>query len=128
MAETGIKYIIIRLVRSNYYACDIVRYFYNNNIAEISSVTLLPAIHLSREASREFNVCYITIKSWLSSSKAMLFSLNYKKEGHIIEMPERDIWNVIINNEGNGRMNLDYYTLYYNEEVDRSLDRLLIGG
>lgn len=102
---SGIQHITIPLVRKCFTATDIANILYENAIAEVSSVTLVPVLDLSREANREFKHAFITVENWLEASGPVKYALDYH-EGYYFELLNRDTWLIKLNVYNNG--NVDY--------------------
>ena len=97
---SGIKHLVIPLVRKCFSASDIANKLWEDGIAEVSSITLvyLPDFN-------EFKLAYITIEKWLECSGPVKFALDYQA-GYYLEIHNQDVWLIKINTHNNG--NVDY--------------------
>ena len=97
---SGIKNLMIPLVRNCFTSSDIANTLWENGIAEVSSITLvyLPDF-------KEFKLAYITIEKWLECSGPVKIALDYQ-EGYYLEMHNKDMWLIKINSHNDG--NVDY--------------------
>jgi hypothetical protein len=102
---SGIQHIMIPFVRKCFSASDIATTLYENGIAEVSSITLVPVLDLSREANKEFKLAYITIEKWLENSEPVKYALDHK-EGYYLDMHNQDMWLIKVNVYNDG--NVDY--------------------
>ena len=112
----SIQNLIITNVEAKYNAEYIANVFWNQNIAQVSSITLIPYL----KDTEIVQIAYIAIETWCDSEVAYNFIQRLKRrEGeHRIVHQSDDWWSVRINTPNNGTLLLGPYGTKYTTEFD----------
>lgn len=107
----SIKSLMIKEVESQYTQEYIAKTFWNQNVAKVSKVTLIPYI----KNSKKYSIAYININEWFDSEAAYNFiqRLNDStKEARLVYMDD-NWWPVEINTHNNGNINVGIFTVNF---------------
>lgn len=113
--------LMINYIESQYTAEYIANVFWYQNIAQVSSITLIPNL----KNTEIFNTAYITIAYWCDSEVAYNFIQRLKdqeKEARIVHNDD-DWWPVEINTHNDGLMDVGPFTTkfpasYYEKVIE----------
>lgn len=110
----SIKSLMITCVESQYTQPYIANVFWRQDIAKVSSITLIPYI----KNSEIYNVAYISIDEWCESESAYNFIQRLKnpnQEARIVHF-EDSWWPVQMNTHNNGELNVGDYTVSFESD------------
>jgi hypothetical protein len=107
----SIKSLMINCVESQYTQEYIANVFWRQNIAKVSTITLIPYLNNSEICS----IAYINIDQWCDSEASYNFIQRLKdssKEARIVHHDD-EWWPVQINTHNNGEIYVGFYTLAF---------------
>ena len=107
----SIKSLMITCVESQYTQPYIANVFWRQDIAKVSSITLIPYI----KNSEIYSVAYISIDEWCESEAAYNFIQrlkNPKQEARIVYLAD-NWWPVQMNTHNNGELSVGDYTVSF---------------
>lgn len=110
----SIKSLTINCVESIYTQEYIANTFWKQQIARISSVTLIPFT----KNGEKYNIAYINVDQWCDSENAYNFIRylnNPFKETRLVHH-EDNWWPVEINTHNNGSIDVDKYTVHFTSD------------
>ena len=121
----SIKNLIINCVELQYSHHYIADVFWYKNIAQVSSVTLIPYL----KNGKVFNIAYITIDEWSDREVAYNFIQRLKNPNNEARFVYNDDnwWPIKINTHNNGDIVVGNYTFEFNEDYFNQLDRRVVG-
>lgn len=102
---------MISNIESQYTAEYIANIFWNQNIAKVSNITLIPYL----KDSEIYSVAYIAVNQWCESEAAYNFIQRLKnpdKEARIVHH-EDNWWTVELNTHNNGNLEVGAYTEWF---------------
>lgn len=103
---------MIQYVEGQYNHEYIANVFWNQNLAKVRSITLIPYL----KNSEIYNIAYITIEQWCDSEAAYNFIQRLKnpeREARIVHH-EDYWWLVELNTHNDGKMFVGTYTVVFN--------------
>ena len=119
----SIKNLIINCVELQYSHHYIADVFWYKNIAQVSSVTLIPYL----KNGKVFNIAYITIGQWSELSYNFIQRLkNPNKETRFVYNDD-NWWPIKINTHNNGDIVVGNYTIEFDDNYFNQLDRRVVG-
>jgi len=107
----SIKSLMINCVESQYSQEYIANVFWRQNIAKVSTITLIPYLNNSKIC----RIAYINIAQWCDSEAAYNFIQRLKdssKEARIVHNDD-EWWPVQINTHNNGEIYVGFYTIAF---------------
>ena len=110
----SVKSVMIKCVESQYTQEYIANVFWRQNIAKVSSITLIPYL----KNSENYSIAYIAIDEWCASEVAYNFINRLKdtsKEARLVHSVD-DWWPVEINTHNNGDIWLGAYTVVFTSD------------
>lgn len=110
-----LKDIIIPVVHSSFTTEDIAEFFFENNIAELESITLMPTLHDGQVD--EYNVAYISVFRWLEKSPPLLFALEFGQTV-LYEITRNDMWEIRLNFNGSKTKNISGHTTKFDTRYE----------
>ena len=112
----------VELQYSHHYIADV---FWYKNIAQVSSVTLIPYL----KNGKVFNIAYITIDEWSDREVAYNFIQRLKNPNNEARFVYNDDnwWPIKINTHNNGDIVVGTYTVEFDENYYDQLDRRVVG-
>ena len=121
----SIKNLIINCVELQYSHHYIADVFWYKNIAQVSSVTLIPYL----KNGKVFNIAYITIDEWSDREVAYNFIQRLKNPNNEARFVYNDDnwWPIKINTHNNGNIVVGNYTIQFDEDYYDQLDRRVVG-
>ena len=121
----SIKNLIINCVELQYSHHYIADVFWYKNIAQVSSVTLIPYL----KNGKVFNIAYITIDEWSDREVAYNFIQRLKNPNNEARFVYNDDnwWSIKINTHNNGDIVVGTYTVEFDEDYYDQLDRRVVG-
>ena len=121
----SIKNLIINCVELQYSHHYIADVFWYKNIAQVSSVTLIPYL----KNGKVFNIAYITIDEWSDREVAYNFIQRLKNPNNEARFVYNDDnwWPIKINTHNNGDIVVGTYTVEFDENYYDQLDRRVVG-
>jgi hypothetical protein len=107
----SIRSFVIKSVEANIRANYIADVLYKQNIAKVSTISLIPYL----KSDTVFQTAYITVAEWEDSESAYEFiqQLKYFKEDIPLVHQNNNWWSVTINNHNSGDMNLYTYSTLF---------------
>lgn len=109
----SIKSLMITSLDKDYSQEYIARVFWDQHIAKVSRVTLIPYM----KKGKEYNIAYININEWDESESAYNFIKRLQdpsKEARIVYY-EDDWWPVEVNSHNNGNLMCGEYTVTFDD-------------
>jgi len=121
----SIKNLIINCVELQYSHHYIADVFWHKNIAQVSSVTLIPYL----KNGKVFNIAYIKIDEWSDREVAYNFIQRLKNHKNEVRFVYNDDnwWPIKINTHNNGDIVVGNYTIQFDEDYFDQLDRRVVG-